>query len=119
MLERIISFVTGGLPSEIAKQVGEHLRAKGKAEIAKFKSELAYDLKVLEVTKGDKLFTRQGIAWTFHIFMWFTKIWTGSFPQDTIFQWGETSVTIGFIYIIIIGFYYPFRAVEKFKGIIR
>jgi hypothetical protein len=70
-------------------------------------------LKFLELTKDDPLHTRQIIALTFHAFMWITKLWTGSFPQDTIMTYGETDVTIGIVYLAIIAFYYPVRALEK------
>jgi hypothetical protein len=70
-------------------------------------------LQFLEVTKGDPLHTRQVIALTFHGFMWGTKIWTGSFPADVIMKWGEIDITVGIIYLAIIGFYYPVRMLEK------
>lgn len=78
-------------------------------------NELKHLLKMqfLEVTKGDPLHTRQVIALTFHLFMWITKLWTGSFPGDVIMTYGETDITIGIIYIFIILFYYPVRAFEK------
>lgn len=116
MWEKIINFVTGGLPSEIAKQVGEHIRAKGANALKVFQAELAYDLKVLSVTSKDPLCTRQGIAWTFHFFMWITKVWTGHFPADIIFTWEGNDLTIGFVYVLIIAFYFPFRAIEKFTN---
>lgn len=114
-LSKITSFVTGGLPTEIAKQVGEHLGRKTEKELKEFSGELAYDLQVLKNAAQDKLCTRQGIAWTFHLFMWANKIWTGEFPHDVIFTWSGNEITIGFIYVIIIFSYYPVRAIEKWK----
>jgi hypothetical protein len=77
--------------------------------------ELKHQLKLqfLEVTKGDPLHTRQVMALTFHGFMWVTKLMTGSFPTDVIMKWGDTDVTIGVVYLAIILFYYPVRALEK------
>ena len=115
MWQKIINFVTGGLPSEIAKQVGEHFNKKTEKEIKEFEGDLAYDLKVLDISQTDKLCTRQGIAWTFHIFMWASKLITGAFPNDIIFQWGDTVITIGLVYVMIIVAYYPLRSVEKLK----
>lgn len=112
---KILNFVTGGLPSEIVQQVGDHFKGKKKKELAEFEGELAYDLKLLSVTAKDPLCTRQGIAWTFHFFMWITKLWTGKFPDDIIFTWSGTEVTIGFIYVLIIFFYFPMRTIEKWK----
>jgi hypothetical protein len=70
-------------------------------------------LKFLEVTKNDPLHTRQIMALTFHGFMWATKLMTGSFPTDVIMRWGDTDITIGVVYLAIILFYYPVRALEK------
>lgn len=115
LLGKILNFVTGGLPAEIGETVRTYIGGKNEKEIKQFMGDLSYDLEVLAVTKGDKLFTRQGIAWTFHLFMWLTKLITGSFPQDIIFTWGGTEITVGFIYVLIIAFYFPFRAIEKWK----
>jgi len=112
---KLLNFVTGGLPSEIVKQVGDHFAGKKKKELAAFEGELAYDLKVLDITAKDPLCTRQGIAWSFHLFMWISKLWTGNFPNDVIFSWGQTDVSIGFIYVLIIFFYFPARSLEKIK----
>jgi hypothetical protein len=70
-------------------------------------------LKFLEATKGDPLHTRQIMALTFHGFMWFTKAKTGSFPDDVIMTYGDNEITIGVVYLAIIMFYYPVRALEK------
>ena len=112
---KILNFVTGGLPSEIVKQVGDHFAGKKKKDLAAFEGELAYDLKVLDVTSKDPLYTRQLISLTFHSFMWINKLIAGKFPDDIIFTWGETEITIGFIYVLIIFFYFPARSLEKIK----
>ena len=112
---KILNFVTGGLPSEIVKQVGDHFQGKKKKELAEFEGELAYDLKVLDITSKDPLYTRQLISLTFHAFMWINKIMTGSFPTDVIFKWGQTEISIGFVYVMIIFFYFPMRSLEKIK----
>ena len=89
--------------------VDKFVTDKDKAE------ELKHILKVkfLEVTKGDPLHTRQIIAMTFHIFMWYEKLFNDKFPGDVIMTWKETEITIGIVYIFIILFYYPVRAFEK------
>ena len=117
MIQKIISFFTGGLPAEIAKQVGEHIKAKGEHAVQVFMTEVAFDLELLKAATGDPLHTRQVIALTFHFFMWGKLFITGSFPNEVIFQWGETEVTIGFIYVVIIVSYFPLRAIEKAKSI--
>ena len=118
-LDKLIGFVTGGLPSEIAKQVGESIRAKGERQIKEFMGSLSYDLELLRTTAADPLHTRQVIALTFHFFMWATRIITGSFPHETIFTWGTTKVTIGAVYIVIILFYFPWRSIEKWRQMNR
>ena len=115
MLAKIISFFTGGLPTEIAKQVGEHIKAKGEHAIEMFMSEIAFDMELLKAASGDPLHTRQIIALTFHFFIWGTYFYTGHFPKDIIFQYGDSSVTIGFVYCLIIVSYFPVRAIEKLK----
>jgi hypothetical protein len=70
-------------------------------------------LKFLDVTKGDPLHTRQVLALTFHAFMWGNKLITKEFPGDVIMTYGDTEITIGVIYLFIIMFYYPVRAMEK------
>jgi len=117
MIEKIISFFTGGLPSEIAKQIGENIKAKGEAAIQTFMTEVAFDLELLKAGTGDPLHTRQVIALTFHFFMWGKLFFTGHFPADIIFTWGDKAVTIGLAYCLIITFYFPARALEKFKKV--
>lgn len=118
MIDKILGFFTGGLPKEIAKQVGEHIRAKGEHAIQMFMQEIAFDLKLLEAGTRDPLHTRQVIALTFHFFMWGKLFITGHFPNDVIFQWGKHSVTIGFVYVVIIAFYFPMRAIERMKKVL-
>lgn len=115
MLAKIINFFTAGLPAEIVKQVGDHIKAKGENAIKQFMTEVAFDLELLKAGTGDPLHTRQVIALTFHFFMWGKLFITGHFPNDVIFQWGEQCVTIGFVYVVIIAFYFPVRAIEKWK----
>jgi len=115
MLGKIISFFTGGLPTEIAKQVGEHIRSKGERAIQTFMAEIAFDLELLKAGTSDPLHTRQVIALTFHFFMWGKLFITGHFPSDVIFTWGDKAVSIGFVYCLIIVFYFPVRAIEKMK----
>ncbi|GAI06869.1 unnamed protein product [marine sediment metagenome] len=67
MLQKIIGFFTGGLPVEIAKQVGEHIRSKGDRAVQTFMTEVAFDLELLKAATGDPLHTRQVIALTFLI----------------------------------------------------
>jgi len=117
MIKKILDFFTGGLPSEIAKQVGEHIRAKGERAIQQFMTEVAFDLKLLEAAMSDPLHTRQIIALTFHLFMWIHLLIKGSFPADVIFSWGQNQITIGLVYVVIIVSYFPLRAVEKIKNI--
>jgi len=118
MLAKIISFFTGGLPTEIAKQVGEHIRSKGEQAVQRFMTEVAFDLELLKASVGDPLHTRQVIALTFHFFMWGKLFFTGEFPNEVIFTYGDTAVTIGFVYCLIIVFYFPVRAIEKLKKVI-
>ena len=115
MLEKIIGFFTGGLPTEIAKQVGDHIRSKGENAMKAFMTEVAFDLELLKAGTGDPLHTRQVIALTFHFFMWGKLFITGHFPSEIIFTWGDKDMTIGFVYCLIIAFYFPVRAIEKFK----
>lgn len=115
MLNKIVSFFTGGLPGEIAKQVGEHIRSKGENAIKQFMTEVAFDLELLKASTSDPLHTRQVIALTFHFFMWGKLFVSGSFPDDVIFTYGDKAVTIGFVYCLIIVFYFPVRAIEKLK----
>lgn len=115
LLGKVLNFVTGGLPKEIGDTVRTYMNNKSDKEIKSFMGDLQYDLEVLAVTKGDKLYTRQGLAWTFHLFMWINKVWKGEFPTDVIFTWGQTEISIGFVYVLIICFYFPFRAIEKWK----
>lgn len=113
MLNKIISFFTGGLPTEIAKQVGENIKAKGDRVVKLFMTEIAFDLELLKAGTGDPLHTRQIIALTFHFFVWGHKFIKGSFPIDVVFQWKENDVTIMTVYCLIIVFYFPFRAIER------
>ena len=115
MLAKIISFFTGGLPTEIAKQVGENIKAKGEGALQTFMTEVAFDLELLKAGTGDPLHTRQVIALTFHFFMWGKLFITGHFPADIIFTWGDKAITIGFVYVVIIAFYFPMRAIERLK----
>jgi len=115
MLGKILNFFTGGLPAEIAKQVGDHIRSKGENAVKTFMTEVAFDLELLKAGTGDPLHTRQVIALTFHFFMWGKLFFTGHFPNDVIFQWGDKEITIGFVYVVIIAFYFPIRAIEKWK----
>jgi len=117
MLAKIISFFTGGLPTEIAKQVGEHIKAKGEAAVKTFMTEVAFDLELLKAATGDPLHTRQVIALTFHFFMWGKLFVTGHFPADVIFRYGDSDMTIGFVYALIIVSYFPVRAIEKLKKV--
>jgi hypothetical protein len=117
MLGKIISFFTGGLPVEIAKQVGENIKAKGDRVVQTFMQEIAFDLELLKAGMGDPLHTRQVIALTFHFFMWGKLFFTGHFPADIIFTYGDNQVTIGFVYCLIIVFYFPVRAIEKLKKV--
>jgi len=117
MLKKLLGFVTGGLPTEIAKQVGEHIKAKGDNAVKKFMSEMAFDLELIKSGTNDPLHTRQLIALTFHGFMWLTLLFKGHFPNDVIFNYGSNDVTIGFVYCLIIVFYFPVRAIEKLKKV--
>lgn len=117
MLGKIISFFTGGLPVEIAKQVGENIKAKGDRVVQTFMQEIAFDLELLRAGTGDPLHTRQVIALTFHFFMWGKLFFTGHFPSDVIFTWSDKEMTIGFVYCLIIAFYFPVRAIEKLKKV--
>ena len=105
----IFGSIFGGVVKKGLDIVDQFVEDKDKAN--QLKHELT--LRMLAVTKNDPLCTRQGIAWTFHLFMWGNKLLTGSFPQDVIFKVGNTEVTIGIIYLLIIAFYFPFRAFEK------
>lgn len=117
MLKKLLGFVAGGLPTEIVKQVGDHIRGKGEHAIQKFMSEMAFDLELIKSGTSDPLHTRQIIALTFHLFMWITLLVKGHFPTDVIFTYGETEISIGFIYVLIIVFYFPIRAIEKLKKV--
>jgi len=117
MLSKIIGFFTGGLPAEIAKQVGEHIRSKGERAVQTFMTEVAFDLELLKAATGDPLHTRQVIALTFHFFMWGKLFVTGHFPSDVVFRWGDNDMTIGFVYALIIVSYFPVRAIEKLKKV--
>jgi len=115
MWEKIIGFFTGGLPTEIAKQVGDNIKAKGENAVQTFLAEIAFDLELVKTGTADPWHTRQGIAWSFHLFMWGTRVITGNFPTDVILQWGDHAISIGFVYVLIIMFYFPVRALEKLK----
>jgi len=115
MLGKIISFFTGGLPAEIVKQVGDNIKAKGDRAVKAFMTEVAFDLELLKAGTSDPLHTRQVIALTFHFFMWGKLFITGHFPVDIIFTWGDKAITIGFVYCLIIAFYFPMRAIERMK----
>jgi len=117
MLKKLLGFVTGGLPTEIVKQVSEHVKAKGDNALKKFMSEMAFDLELIKSGTSDPLHTRQLIALTFHFFMWITLVVKGYFPNDVIFTYGDNEVTIGFVYCLIIVFYFPIRAIEKLKKV--
>lgn len=118
MIEKVISFLTGGLPAEIVKQVGDHIKAKGEREIQAFMQEIAFDLKLLEAAIHDPLHTRQVIALTFHFFMWGKLFVTGHFPNDIIFTWGTNQITIGLVYVVIIVSYFPLRSIERIKNVL-
>jgi hypothetical protein len=116
ILDKVVDFVTGGLPTEIAKQVGDYVRGKGENELKKFLGDLDYDKTQLEVTSNDPLHTRQVIALTFHFFMWATLLIRGHFPLDVIFVYGTTQITVGAIYVLMLLFYFPFRSIEKWRN---
>jgi len=109
----IFGSIFGGVVKKGLDIVDQFVEDKDKAN--QLKHELT--LRMLAVTKNDPLCTRQGIAWTFHIFFWANKLLTGHFPQDKIFTFKGIDITIGLIYVLIIAFYFPFRSFEKlFKG---
>ena len=92
--------------------VDDYVEDKDKSNELKSKLEIA----ILQATGKDKLFTRQGIAWTFHLFFWGHKFWTGEFPSDVLITIGGAEITVGIVYLAIVLFYYPSRAWEKFKA---
>lgn len=114
-LKHIIGFLTGGLPAEIVKQIGENVKAKGGRALEVFQQEIAFDLELVRAGNRDPFHARQIIALTFHFFMWGKLFITGSFPCDVIFTWDGNEMTIGFVYCLIITFYFPIRAIEKLK----
>lgn len=117
MLNKLIGFFTGGLPTELAKQVGDAFKRKSEGAVQRFMQEIAFDLELLKSGTSDPLHTRQVIALTFHFFMWGKLFITGHFPVDIIFTWGDKKMTIGFVYCLIITFYFPVRAIEKLKKV--
>ncbi len=130
LIGKLVGFLTGGLPSEIVKQVGDYLGKKKDFEIQRFLHEIAYDHELLKIRGADPGSVRPLIAKTFHYFMWGTYgvtgihglitkgLWTGQFPQMILYSgnlpmMGHVDISIGLVYIMLILFYFPLRSFDK------